>query len=397
MGLEAGLDDLEKHWASFGKPSGNPITGRYLVKLGNENGAGIDLRDAANLDEFDVIAEPAAEGDKPLRFVVVPAAEFVKRPAPDWIIKGVLPRAALVVLFGASGAGKSFLALDMAAAVARGIPWREHTVKAGRVVYIAAEGAGGFVTRVRAYEQHHGTSVDNLGVIDAAPNFLQKPDAVEVVRAIKASGGADVVIVDTLAQVSPGANENAGEDMGRVLAHCKGIHQATGGVVVLVHHAGKDLERGARGWSGLRAAADTEIEVSRPTETGPRLARITKQKDGEDGLEWGFTLPVIQIGEDEDGDPIMSCVVVATDAPRPAPKRKPLGAWEKLALESLGELTLGGDVEAAEVVRHMVARTITPEAGKRDRRREYARQGLEAICRGGHGFALENDRVKVAQ
>lgn len=391
-----GIEDLRTHWVSFGKPNGDPITGRYLVKLANENGAGIDLRGPASLDEFEDVSTPGDDdADKALRFAVVPAQEFVKRPAPTWIIKGVIPRAQLVVLYGASGAGKSFLALDMGAAIARGEPWRERTTKPGRVVYIAAEGAGGFVSRLRAWEQHHGVRVGNMGVIDAAPNLMLKPDALDVAKAIKASGGADVVIVDTLAQVSPGANENAGEDMGRVLSHCKGIHQATGAVVVLVHHAGKDLDRGARGWSGLRAAADAEIEVSRPTESGPRLARITKQKDGEDGLEWGFSLPVIQIGEDEDGEPITSCVAVATDAPKPAPKRKPLGTWEKLALESLGELTLGGDVEAAQVVQHMVARTITPEAGKRDRRREYARQGLEAVCRGGHGFTLESDRVKT--
>ncbi|CAM5789715.1 hypothetical protein CCAE64S_02440 [Castellaniella caeni] len=60
----AGLDDLRGHWASFGKPSGNPITGRYLVKLANEQGAGIDLREAASLDEFEDVTPTVREQDE---------------------------------------------------------------------------------------------------------------------------------------------------------------------------------------------------------------------------------------------------------------------------------------------------------------------------------------------
>jgi RecA-family ATPase len=100
-------------------------------------------------------------------------------------------------------------------------------------------------------------------VLADAPNLMEKQDALDVARAIVAAGGAQLVIVDTFAQVMPGANENAGEDVGRALAHCKGIHRATGALVLLVHHSGKDSSRGARGWSGLRAAADVELEVVR--------------------------------------------------------------------------------------------------------------------------------------
>ncbi|MBV2180968.1 MAG: AAA family ATPase [Castellaniella sp.] len=392
-----GTDSLRQRWDSFGQGhQGQPVTARTLVHMANQNGAGV-VPPAAGLDDFDDLdAEPATDERSKLRFEVIPAADFVRQPIPGWIIKGVIPRADVVMVYGASGAGKSFLVLDMAAAIARGLDWRGHKTKQGRVVYIAAEGAGGFRKRVRAYEQHNGVPLTNFGVIDAAPNFLQKPDAVAVARSVVASGGASLVVVDTLAQVTPGANENASDDMTAALAHCRAIGRATGAVVLLVHHAGKDESRGARGWSGLRAAVDAEIEVSRPQETGPRLARSTKQKDGEDGVAWGFDLAVVHIGEDEDGDPITSCVVVPTEAPKPAPKRKPMGVWEQRALDALSELMLGGEAAASQVVQHMVQHTITPESGKRDRRREYARQGLEAVCRGGHGFTLENDQVTVA-
>lgn len=278
------------------------------------------------------------------RFEVIPADQFAGGAPPRWIVKGVLPEAELVVLFGESGSGKSFVALDIAGAIARGVEWRGRKVKQGRVVYVAAEGAGGFRSRLNAYAKGHELDLAtlNLGVIKAAPNMMIKDDALDVCKAIIAGGPVSVVIIDTFAQVMPGANENAGEDVGKALQHCKGIHKATGAVVVLVHHAGKDSSKGARGWSGLRAAADAELEVVRTT-TG-RLIRSTKQKDGEDGLEWGFDLGVLPIGVDEDGEVLTSCVVQEAVIPVPlkggAGANKNGGVWAARVLEVLGEMML---------------------------------------------------------
>src|SRR5262249_54953770 len=148
-------------------------------------------------------------------------------------------------------------------------------------------------------------------------------DIKAVIRELGSYGGASIVVVDTLAQATPGANENAGEDMGRVLANCKAIRRATGATVLLIHHAGKDLSRGARGWSGLRAAADAEIEISRLDDSN-RLATITKQKDGTDGAKYPFKLAVVPLGEDADGEVIDSCVVTHLDTV-PRRQREPTG------------------------------------------------------------------------
>ncbi len=297
-------------------------------------------------DDFDVVDEGVSPVHTPKhRFEVVPANTFAGGKPPSWIVKGVLPEAELIVLFGESGSGKSFMALDLAGAIARGIPWRGHKVKQGRQVYIAAEGAGGFRNRLKAYAAAHELDLStlDLGVIKAAPNFMIKDDAMDVCKAIIAGGPVSVVWVDTFAQVMPGANENAGEDVGKALQHCKGIHKATGAVVVLVHHAGKDSSKGARGWSGLRAAADAELEV-RSEDDGARELRITKQKDGEDGLVFGFRLASAVIGLDEDDEPITSCTVV--DAAPIEKKKGGAGAnknggkWAARVLEVLGEFTL---------------------------------------------------------
>ena len=387
-------------WKSFGERAGHaPVTARTLLKLAKEHGAHVDPS-LADASEFDVVAEAT---EAPQRFPVVPAAEFSKGAMPAWRIKGILPQAEVVVLFGESGSGKTFAVLDMVMAVARGTEWRGRKTKKGRVVYIAAEGGDGFKKRLLAYAQHHQVSLDdtNFGVIHAAPNFLQKADALDVAKSIAASGGADIVVVDTFAQVMPGGNENAGEDMGKALSHCRGIHRATGAVVILIHHSGKDASKGARGWSGLRGAADAQIEVIKTP--GGRLIRIDKQKDGDDQGEWGFDLLVVPVGVDEDGDVVDSCVVVEAALPvmggkGPDGRRRPLGEWEKRVLEVVNEMSIAqsAGIEIKVVLELVVGRAPAPVEGRRDTRKQHAKRALMALCEGEDApFWIEDDCLTV--
>lgn len=386
-----GREVLLHRWTSFGKNHDRTVTIRTAMKM-----AGMAVNGPASMEDFenlevedtaalDSSAAVATDSVATLRFPVLTASEFANKPAPKWLIKHVLPEAELVVLYGASGSGKTFMALDMAGCIARGLPWRGKKTKQGRVVYIAAEGAGGFRNRMQAYAQHHAIELDdlNIGVINAAPNFLEKIDALDVARSIKASGGADVIVVDTFAQVMPGGNENAGEDMGKAMAHCKGLHRATGAVVVLVHHAGKDASKGARGWSGLRAAADAELEVVRAP-TG-RVMRLSKQKDGEDELEWGFDLEVVQIGVDEDLEAITSCIVIEAAVPAVGgvASRK-LGPVEAVVNAVIQEFAIAqtSGIEVGPVLAETVKRMDPPADGKRDSRKQRARRALEALTVG---------------
>jgi hypothetical protein len=374
--------DLER-WRSFGKRSGGAsVTGASLIAMANEQGAGISLSGPASPEEFEVLVSDAEKGESP-RFQFLPPHEFAGSAGGGWIVKGVLPAAGLAVIFGASGSGKSFLALDMAFAIAQGQPWRGRRVTPGRVAYICAEGSEGFRKRLSAYAQHYQVDLATvpMGILPAAPDFMAAQDAADLVAAIRASGGASVVIVDTFAQVTPGANENAGEDVGKALGHCRRIHEATGALVVLVHHAGKDTSKGARGWSGLRAACDAELEVVR--EDAGRWVRLTKSKDGEDGLQWGFGLEVVQLGVDEDLDPITSCVVVESALPTGS-KARVLGPIEGMVNAVIQEIaSVKGDaIDAAAVLTETVKRMVEPGDGKRDTRKQRARRALEALCTG---------------
>lgn len=385
-----GRDALEEKWRTFGRDrsGGEWVTGRTLVHMANEYGARISLNAPASPEEFDRLVDEAKEADgadNPLRYVFEPVHTFSSATALPWIIKGVLPKAALGVVYGASGSGKSFLVLDMCLAIARGIEWRGRKVKQGRVAYIVAEGADGFRKRLAAYALYHNVDLATvpMTVLNAAPNLMEKQDAVDVVKGIRASGGADLIIVDTFAQTTPGANENSAEDVGTALGYCKRIHEATGAMVLLIHHAGKDATKGARGWSGLRAAADVEIEVVR--EVTGRFMRLTKSKDGEDGLEWGFSLEVVQLGLDEDLDPITSCVVVESQMPVVgAGPTKRLGEVEKVVNEVIQEFAQAqtAGIEKEAVIKEAIRRMEPPADGKRDSRRQRVCRALQSLTTG---------------
>lgn len=378
-----GSEVLARRWDSFGSAGGKLVTARSLVKRANEQGARIAAGvDPAAFDRGDQAKDLGPQ--KPARFPLIPAAEFASGAPPRWLIKGVLPQAELVVLYGESGAGKTFATLDLVAAIARGVEWRGHRVCKGRIIYVAAEGAGGLRKRLAAYARHHGIDLADIEmfVVPSAPNLLLKEDALELARVIAALGPADVIVIDTLAQTTPGGNENAAEDMGRALAHCKGIHRATGALVLLVHHSGKDTSKGARGWSGLRAAADAELEVVRMGAT--RVLQVTKQKDGDDHGRWAFDLTEVALGVDEDGDVISSCAVTEAAMPASGGPVKPLGRIEAVVNAVVQEFaqaqTSGIEVEA--VLAEAVKRLPAAEDGKRDTRKQHARRALTRLCEG---------------
>lgn len=326
-------------------------------------------------------------------FKLLTVREFLDRPRPGWIIKGLMPMADLGVVYGASGAGKSFIMLDLVMAIARGIPWRGLRVKQGKVVYICAEGAGGFRNRVEAYCQHHGIDGGSLPllILDAVPNLLDAKQVKALAETIEAEPDVALIVCDTFAQMTPGANENAGEDMGKAISHVRHVGRKVKATVVLVHHSGKDAAKGARGWSGIRAAADFEMEVTRDGED--RALNTTKQKDADDQASWGFKLQEMIIALDEDDDPIRSAVVVESDVAveagvnggkRKAKPEKKLGEWEQAILDVHAELSVGGDVLKTELILRAAERR--PDKGTlRDRKKNVGhalkglRQGKDSI------------------
>ena len=91
-------------------------------------------------------------------------------PKRKSLVKGLIDQTAMSVIFGASNSGKTFVAVDLGANVARGEVWRGRRVEQGAVVYIAAEGGLGIEERFAALARHRGINPGKtpLYVIPAA-------------------------------------------------------------------------------------------------------------------------------------------------------------------------------------------------------------------------------------
>ena len=342
----------------------------------------------ASPDDFEDVSGPRASAvgaDKvaapPKRFAFTQVANFICRAPLTWAIKGVLPLAEIGAIYGESGAGKSFVALDFAMSIVLGVPWRGHRVKQGAVAYVVAEGAGGFPLRVQAYADFHGISLGGLPLhlLGDAPNLLEKADVKDLVAALRDLGPLSVVFIDTLAQVTPGADENSGAEMGRAIAHAKAIHRATGAMVVLIAHAGKDVGRGIRGWSGIKGALDVEICTERSGDK--RAATITKMKDGTgEGNEYGFMLDTVLMGHDDDGDAITSCVLKEGSAPVNKGGRPGKVDWQQLVMDSLTALSdLTGSADFELVLENAKNNHPKDPSLKIDTRRQNLKTALEAL------------------
>lgn len=360
----AGIEDLKHRWVGFGKNQRDSITFATLIKRAKEFGESELLKkEPVKLSGF------------------VRCADFAIAEPPEWLIKGVLSKGEVNCIYGPSGSGKTFLALDMCLSVAQGEAWRNHRTKKRKVAYIAAEGARGVSMRLQAYASRRELDLNSVDLFVSAscPSLVDDASVEALLENVRALGDVDMLVVDTLAQCSAGADENNGKEMGIALRACRRVYEEIGASVLLIHHSGKDETRGARGWSGLRAALDTEICVSE--KDGVKVAKVTKQKDGEMGAEYYFKLEQVVLGIDEDGDEITSCVVV--EAERVIPDVVFKSKYQSEVFEYLKmNLAIDGDTERLnidDIVLDLIDEFDIPESGKDTRKRNIL-NAIESVC-----------------
>lgn len=207
---------------------------------------------------------------------------------PTPLVDGLLYLDTIAMMYGPSGVGKSFVALDLAMHVSHGAWWQQRQVAGGEVLYIIAEGAAGFGPRLKAWQQHNRTY--SAGAIAWLPWPVNVGDLgwTAALAEVVAERKPVLVVLDTLARCIVGVEENSARDMGRVVANLETVRAAAGSCVLVVHHSGKAAEAGARGNSALRGAVHTELEV---TGEARRLTlKVRKQKDAVVAKPWHFKL-----------------------------------------------------------------------------------------------------------
>jgi len=276
---------------------------------------GWDLADAEaehrDVSQWFTAAEPAVPA---ARIPFVWADEIDIDLNAEQLVEDLIFPGAFVLAYGESNTGKTFLVFDMAAAIAHGRQWFGRDTKRGLVVYIAGEGFMGVAFRKKAYEMRGLIEPGApFAVVKRAVDFLTDPsdttDLIALVRQLEEERGEKcaLIVVDTLARAIPGGSDAEAADMGSFIANADAVRQATGAALIAIHHAGKDLSKGARGHSSLRAAVDTELLVE--GQQDPRTCTNTKQRDLERAPPFAFELELQVIGTTAKGRTVTSCIV----------------------------------------------------------------------------------------
>lgn len=239
-------------------------------------------------------------------------------PRPTFLIDTIVQRGGLGVLYGPSGIGKSFVALDWSLCIASGLSWYGRAVEGGRVVYIAAEGVAGLNQRVEAWSKARGHTPDErLCFLPEVVNLLDRSQIEKAERTLAhLSEPPALIVVDTMARMMVGGDENAARDVGLVIDAVDSLRRPFGSAALIVHHTGKSGED-ERGSSALRGAADV-MHSLKPDGSALKL-ECTKAKDI--GVPEPWTIHLSPLGD--------SCVLRLGSNPGQ------LGPGERQILETL--------------------------------------------------------------
>jgi hypothetical protein len=283
----------------------------------------------------------------------------------DWLIKGLIERGGVFIVAGEKQAGKSFFIMDMGMKIARGIdyggkpglPGRK--VRQGLVIYMACEDAKGVKMRAEGYCRDQGLKEGDVPFLIMDHGFTLMSDAVvdkfiaecldwQEFYKIK----LELIVIDTFSVATEGLDEISSKETGQVLSRVHRIAEKTGSAVCLVHHLNGEGKR-VRGHSSLTANVSQVIEIRQMTEfqtnrnkpvelvkdSDKRIVRqalLEKNKNGPNQLKWRFVLRKVDLGLDEDGFEISTCVL---DTPSSdvsdEPSKSKISGEQRMVLEAL--------------------------------------------------------------
>jgi putative DNA primase/helicase len=251
------------------------------------------------------------------------------------------------------------------------------------VVYVALEGLGGIGKRTTAMELHSKQLCPHQLRFWCRDIHLLTGGGVDLLGSeiLTLLGKGPVVTIDTLNQASPGADENTSQDMGRIIANSKRLAAAVSGLVILIHHAGKNRTQGLRGHSSLHAAMDVVIEVA-TLDSKHKTWTITKAKDDSSDVKRDFDLVAYTLRQDEYGDAITSCAVQQTVHATALKLKLPTGKHQKAALAALrNHLQQSGTAVDYKSALLLVAAVLEVPATKKG---ERAKDAVDALIRNHH-------------
>jgi hypothetical protein len=279
---------------------------------------------------------------KRYRFTLVPFDEIRGSSTSKYLVKGIVPRKGLVIIWGPPKCGKSFWVFTVMLHVALDWVYRGHRVQGGDVVYLALEGQDGFGNRADAFRARYlkGEKVPRFHLIKETTDLVR--DHKQLVADIYAQcpDSPAAVVIDTMNRSLVGS-ESKDEDMAAYLRAAKAIEDAFDCVVIIVHHCGVDGTR-PRGHTSQGGAVDVELEAQKD-KAGNVVVTVKAAKEMVEGAVITSRLEVVELGIDQDGDKITSCVVLPVEdvapigKPAKPAKRRKMAKSAQVALRALEE------------------------------------------------------------
>lgn len=303
------------------------------------------------------------------------ASDLVANYRPvRWLVKRLIPLNSVGALYGLPNVGKSFVVFDLASHARRGREWFGRKVQGGDVLYCYAEGAEGMSGRAKAWADSNDTSGGDLAMMNDVPNLFRDSKAahklITAARECEADSGQPVrlIIVDTLAAATTGADGSSDKDMGLVCQRLRKVATELDCAVLVVHHSGKDVAKGMRGSSAILGAVDYTLLAEE--KDGASLLRVEKMRDASKSQAIRFKLVEVVIGKDDDGEDETSCVI------RPVV----VGGSVDMTVTDEDEAPLIRRSDGREDRVEMLIEAMRAEADRADRAED---EGVEAI-----GFRL---------
>ena len=273
--------------------------------------------------------DPSPPGhDAPKRFKFTRFRDIQLGTAPAYTVHGIIPRLGVVIVWGKPKCGKTFWTFDLEMHVALGWPYRGRQVQQGEVLHIACEGVAGLAARKEAWRTFHAGNVP-----DDPPFQLCKETSLDLIRDAEAVA-ADIfaqfgdrpiriITIDTLNRSLKGS-ESRDEDMSAYVRAAVRLAEQFQCAVLIVHHCGYDATH-PRGHTSLIGAVDADIAVSKD-DGGIICAEVQNMRDGADGAQTFSRLEVVEVGYDDNGEPILSCAILPEDPPAAQAKGKSKGS-----------------------------------------------------------------------
>lgn len=238
------------------------------------------------------------------------------------VVENLLPASGTACIFGRSGAGKTFLVIDLMLAIARGDhEWFGRRIMQRPVVYLALEGEAGIRDRLNANIMGSGREIpDDFTVIYRQFNISSAEQQEAMVEAIKRLNlNNPVIVVDTLTRAASGLDLNGPKDMGAVISSSDDLQRRLGGLVISVYHS--SMKGGAEnsdatelGHSSYRGSLDASIFVF-CGKANNKYWSAKKVKDASEGDAEPFHLGVAEVRRNQWDNPKTSCYVIPGESP----------------------------------------------------------------------------------